>query len=441
MTTASAQRIGGKSSSLVASLSTFLVCVFAAEMILGGPGYWGIGSFSFRKLLFTANFAWFLVLWAVGVIRMQQRELLIALSISALLAVWMLLVPVANNPQQLPLAIQDGLPLAMGILGVLLAAYFRPRADAWKAVEKTVAVTLCVSAFLNILLWLVGMTGESGNFAAQAAALVWFTLGRIDLDPPLYVGLMPDGFFRAMWITGTLYMPALMICLARRKWLGVALFSLALIATYTRSLWLATLIGVAVAQLISHPKARYLTGKMVAAAAILGAIALGSILSFAGNSATSDFLSTLTTRISTVLSDSSAEERFEQVGPLIDEWETSPLVGHGFGANASIIRSTEAPFSYELTVLALMMKLGLIGLALLALLGGSIWATLLARPNFRRDLVACASLGSIFAFTLAAATNPFLLNFVGMSFLSYAFIIARTEAKACSSRGHHAHEK
>lgn len=358
---------------------------------------------------------------------------MLILCIGMMLSIWMLLVPVLNDPRQLALAIQDGLPLFMGVLGVLVAAYVRERPLAWLMIHRTVGISLAITAVLNIALWVVGMTGEAGNIAAQAAALVWFTLGRIDLEPPLYIGLMPDGFFRAMWITGTLYMPALMICIARRNWCLVLLFSVALVATYTRSLWLATAIGVLIAQLLSHPRKPYLTARMLAGTAILGAAVVAGSATVAGQSQAADFLGTLTTRLSSVFSDSSAEERYEQVGPLIDAWESSPIVGHGFGAHASVIRSEDAPFSYEMTVLALMMKLGAAGLLAFVAVLSAAWIRTAGGTGIRRNRVACASLGSILAFLLAAATNPFLLNFVGMSFLSYAFIAARANPRHLES--------
>jgi hypothetical protein len=57
-------------------------------------------------------------------------------------------------------------------------------------------------------------------------------------------------------------------------------------------------------------------------------------------------------------------ERAEQIPALIDKIAESPLMGNGFGANASLIRNEERPFMYEIDYLAVLMKLGLLGGAL-----------------------------------------------------------------------------
>lgn len=410
-----------------------LLCVFAAEMILGGPGFWGIGGISFRKVLFAANCAWFMACWLWSTIRLTRGEIACAMTLVAIMVVWIAFIPATRKPTQLAFAVQDGLPLAMGLLGLLFRAYFRQFREEWPRLKRVTAVALVFTALMNIALWVVGMTGDAGNFAAQAAALAWFTLGRIDLSPPLYIGAMPDGFFRAMWITGTLYMPALLYCIARRRWAGAALFSFALLATYTRSLWLATVLGILIAQLTCVRGDRMISPRILAGLAVfiatLGAVAFVWV----SRDADIDLLSTLGKRIGTVFSDSSAEERYEQVGPLISAWTDAPLFGKGFGASASIVRSEEAPFSYEVTVLALLMKMGAVGLIAGALLVCGIWLVhaLPARTLRTRDRA--AGLGAAVAFLAAAATNPFLINFVGMSLMSYLFI--RIQADGIGSHG------
>jgi hypothetical protein len=54
-------------------------------------------------------------------------------------------------------------------------------------------------------------------------------------------------------------------------------------------------------------------------------------------------------------------ERSEQIPALIGKIAEAPVLGNGFGANASLIRNTERPYMYELDYLAVFMKLGLVG--------------------------------------------------------------------------------
>ena len=59
--------------------------------------------------------------------------------------------------------------------------------------------------------------------------------------------------------------------------------------------------------------------------------------------------------------DPSSLERYLQVPALVDKIMQYPLFGSGFGAVASVIRSPERPFLYEVDFLATMMKLGVVG--------------------------------------------------------------------------------
>lgn len=59
--------------------------------------------------------------------------------------------------------------------------------------------------------------------------------------------------------------------------------------------------------------------------------------------------------------DPSSLERYLQVPALLDKIMHAPLFGSGFGSVASVIRSPERPFLYEVDFLATMMKLGIIG--------------------------------------------------------------------------------
>lgn len=410
------------STALLERIALLLACAFAAELVLGGPGFWSIGGVSVRKLLFIANMGAFCSLWLLGRIRLTAGALGVALGLLVVMVVWIVLLPAVGGARQFKLALQDGLPLATGLYGVLLLSFFRQHPQLWPALQRTAAISLVLVALMNLALWGVGMSGDEGSLAAQAFALYWFTWGQIDLQPPLYLGQMPDGFFRAMWITGVLYVPALLYCIARRQAAGIALFGLALVATYTRALWLTALFGIVIAQALSTPKARFIDMRLAVTALLLGGLGLIAWLFGAQGGDDLGLGAVLSERIGSTFSDSSAGERFEQVGPLLDAWARAPWFGNGFGAQAALIRSEEAPFSYELTVLALLMKVGVVGLAVLLLLTGGCWlaAWLAARPRQRRD---CAGLAAVVSFLLAASTNPFLLNFVGMSLL--CFLLAK----------------
>jgi hypothetical protein len=79
-----------------------------------------------------------------------------------------------------------------------------------------------------------------------------------------------------------------------------------------------------------------------------------------------DELTLVLTRFSDLTNGNSAgalldTDRSEQIHPLIAKIAEAPILGNGFGTNASLIRNTERPFMYEIDYLAVLMKLGLLG--------------------------------------------------------------------------------
>jgi hypothetical protein len=130
---------------------------------------------------------------------------------------------------------------------------------------------------------------------------------------------------------------------------------------------------------------------------------------------------TVVDRVGTTFSDDSAGDRVDQFGPLLAGWESAPVLGRGFGSVASVVRSEQAPYLYELTYVALLMKLGGVGLTVFL----AIPAILLARPLIRRAKLTpqqAASWVSILCILAASATNPYLLNLVGLGAISFLFI-------------------
>jgi hypothetical protein len=59
--------------------------------------------------------------------------------------------------------------------------------------------------------------------------------------------------------------------------------------------------------------------------------------------------------------DFSTSGRIDQVPALLDAIYNNPFFGGGFGSVASVIRSVDRPFSYEMDYLATIMKLGIVG--------------------------------------------------------------------------------
>ena len=112
--------------------------------------------------------------------------------------------------------------------------------------------------------------------------------------------------------------------------------------------------------------------------------------------------------------DISASIRKEQFYVLLDEWSKSPLFGAGHGAAATgIIRSIEAPWTYELSYLALLFQIGLVGvfIHIIAITWIIYNGIKIIQSGSNLGFVFIPTLTGMCCFLVANATNPYLLKF------------------------------
>lgn len=110
--------------------------------------------------------------------------------------------------------------------------------------------------------------------------------------------------------------------------------------------------------------------------------------------------------------------RATQLNDLINKWQESKAFGFGYGAfTEKNIRNTSHPFMYELTFPALLMKLGILGISswifLIVSLIITAYKNIWTYDRFRFLIW----LGTAIAFALSVQTNPFLFTFAGMSII------------------------
>jgi hypothetical protein len=124
---------------------------------------------------------------------------------------------------------------------------------------------------------------------------------------------------------------------------------------------------------------------------------------------------------------SSASERTIQFHSLINGWlETSFLFGAGNGAAASISRSDEFPWAYELTYIYLLFSTGVLGT--LFFFGWYAFGLMKLRESIiiRPDLIVFAApmLTGSLSFCIAAASNPYFGKFDYLWIVLLPFFIA-----------------
>jgi hypothetical protein len=401
-----------------------LLTVFAVELILGGPGYWQVGGLSIRRTLLAVVTVWLLGLLALGRLRLRIGHLCLAGAIALLMLVWIVLIPSLRGAEQMADAVREGLPLAMVFTGILVHAFYSMHPQDWLRLRRTCAQCLVIVAVVTLVMWCIGSLLEEGPVVIVAGAFALMTLGSEIAEPALYIQRMPDGFFRVMWITSVLFVVGLTYAVRHRNVAGVVLFAAALFATYTRALWLVAVVAVIVSE-CSAPRVHHARRQnRVLMTTLLVVSSLALVVIDLARGTDESVLYPIGNRLLTTFSDESAEDRVDQAGPLVEAWSRRPLAGAGMGSSApGSIRSDVAAYQYELTYLALLMKLGVLGsLFVLGML-----ATLAWHAGHWRTASHCHAATA--AFLLACSTNPYLLNLVGIGLLCFLFIDANVGAR------------
>ena len=375
-------------------LMSLLASALIVEMVFFGPLGLLLLGIPVRKVLIAG-----LILCSIAptlLRRSNERwQAWLLLSFALFLAVWGFIVP-ASNGVDIRMTLAEVQPFVALLLIFPLYALFESYGP--QPYFRILVISTAAMACIVIALWfasnVVGLVGI--GLAARE-----FYIGLNDSDLGVYIGPMPDGSFRIMLINFILFPIMMSYHNWRRFSLGwSAFYALAIFATGTRAF-----LGVG-AIIIAAALIRRRAALAIPAALVAGFFAVSYIVTQQGVRIF-DFTSDLT----------SSSARYVQFFSLLNLFWSHPIFGAGFGASARVIRSIEAPYSYELTYVALLAKLGIVGVILV---GGSmlIWLGRSMRHNPNWISVVALAL----AVVLMTATNPYLINLVGMSII--AFLIA-----------------
>ncbi len=371
---------------------------FAGDLLLAGPlGVWP--SLHGRHWLFAAAAISLAILAWREPLPSREAGYVSALTLGLFLwaGLWATLVPWWRGiPAQRTWAEADAL-----LMLPVIALAVRVLAPRWTQVRRFLLAGAAALAAVQAGLWIIGVL-EPPLGAALAGHVV-----RLYDSESVFVGPLPNGVFRVLWIGSLWCLAGLFWSLAieRRalRWGAVALFGLALLATRSRGLWAAALLGGGVALVVGHTGAP--RGLVLRVALGIGLL----LLVVRGVPYVADRLAPLAPGGS----DASLSERRAQIPALLEAWRAHPLLGLGFGASTPVVRSIHSPFSYEVVPLALLMKLGVVGMSGVAVFWGLVaLRALRARAAGERE--AAAALGAIVALLVVSASNPYFLNFVGL---------------------------
>lgn len=317
------------------------------------------------------------------------------ITIMLFLLIWGVVVPMGNGVD-LKMAVAEIQPFVAIFL--IFPFYYLFSAFGPKPYLRVLIAATTVMAVIVIILWF--LTNVLGQTGIGITARDFYT-GLNNSDTGVYIGPMPDGSFRIMLINFILFP----ILLSYYNWKQASLpwsafYALAIFSTGTRAFLGVGALIIGTGLLRKRP---ILAVPIIAAAAGFGSIYMLNHPEMRIFDFSSDF--------------TSSSARYVQFFSLMNLFWQHPITGAGFGASAGVVRSFDAPYSYELTYVALLAKIGIVG-ALALGLPLAVWLGRTMRGN--RDWMSVAVL--VVTVVLMTATNPYLINLVGLSIV--AFLVA-----------------
>ena len=129
--------------------------------------------------------------------------------------------------------------------------------------------------------------------------------------------------------------------------------------------------------------------------------------------------------LDTELIKSGTSVRKDQFISLIEGWKQSPLFGVGYGVNADVVRSANVPGTYELSYVARLFHMGIVGIVIYFFMFLWLMRKLIAitKSNPETGVYIIPLLTGLSSLILAESTNPYIGSFDGMWVFFYTLAI------------------
>lgn len=293
----------------------------------------------------------------------------------------------------------------------------RPRVE--RALVRTlVAAAIAVPAYvMSFVLWSIGWLPDLLYVPLDQGQALGIYAGFVELNMYSLSSLL----FLVPFVSACLLTwPAHRGLPVRRGWLWLALLAGVgvVLISGRRALLLCVAVGLPLALVMraALPPATRRETRHVLIATVVGAVlcGVGLLLYLDRLGFTPQALVAMFMEGFDFSGDVSASLRRQQLFALLDGWAANPLIGAGHGSAApGLVRSPEMPWAYELSYVALLFHVGLLGFVAYA--GGVawiIWAGLrLTRATPDAGRVILPALVGMICFLLGNATNPYLEKF------------------------------
>lgn len=330
-----------------------------------------------------------------------------------------------SNPMDL--ALQDAAGFPLYLMFPVAVMYLRY----WSSVQirRLVLVISQVIAVIHLVAYVVFhvVVGEL-TFATMVAANLWLTSVGFTAEFSASNGLL-----RVNFGIGPLLVYGLLACVYEvlfappcsesskfRRFssaIWVLAFGLAIFVEGHRSLIVTALLGLIAMSAVVRWRV-FLGIRFIALALLVSVAGVVGFTAVAQSSGALD-LNAVGERLASLVDFGGGklagdDEREEQFSALLDRIDEAPLSGQGFGSRARVIRSDTRPFMYELDLLAVWMKLGMIFLIgyLALVVGPALYASsILLRRRSVTDLAPVCGFSVALLFHMSSnggyAMSPF----------------------------------
>lgn len=200
-----------------------------------------------------------------------------------------------------------------------------------------------------------------------------------------------------------------------RVWslVGIVTLLIPTILSGRRGIFVAVITGVVLTLLLTARKYRQSENKISLVWLISGcAVFVLFIILFSVYSVGFEFYITRLSSISDFIGDASNTERRLQFDTLMSDIMKAPFLGAGAGAAGSYLRSTEMPWAYELSYVAMVFHYGIIGGVIYLGIALTLIYNMIKMVRINgRDTIYFPFLMGMLSFLLANATNPYMGKF------------------------------
>jgi hypothetical protein len=197
------------------------------------------------------------------------------------------------------------------------------------------------------------------------------------------------------------------------------IYVIALILSNTRSYWIAMFIGIGLSILLQK-----FSIKKIVTIILIFLVTWGTILRLP-----QEYVSNSLDRIQSITDFSrnniSNYNRILQSSELLYEFKLYPILGKGFGATLTdgYTRNIEAPYTFELSYLELLYKLGIVGMTLFVL---ALMLGLIKFYNVKDNFMISFLVSTYLSFLFVSSTNPFIVSGMGIFLLALLFVFSET---------------